>query len=440
MKNFIANLNNLKFFFISLVSTFLTFVINFFLLPVKPDYFICNNLKDYDFLNFNFQYPISCDQESYYSAIRDLSTLFNEGYVYQGRPLYILVNSVIANFLNISTFGSIDNFDNVIHVSIIIFHTIVISISGYLFFKIFEEKINKNYLNIFLVSFTFSVSPLFKWGSFDPSNQTLTLLVIMLMTYLYLNFPSNLSSRTSLLIGFLVLFHRTFIVGYILLWLLFFIEKKLNFKLKIIIKTIKQIFIALIPFLIYNLYIIVFQEQVPYDENSSHYGQFLWLPLYLFTSRRYEGGWHCMEIPQFIQCYLIDNFYLILYLLVPVCFIVLNLLTTKYEKFQELGGFIKFTFMMYLFYMFIGWYPPIRFSYYSVGHLIILLSIFFMFNQENKILKFLYIFSTYLYFIFLNHWNHPNTLDLNYGIYISFLLILFYVIYKIGYKKYEKSD
>jgi len=147
-----------------------------------------------------------------------------------------------------------------------------------------------------------------------------------------------------------------------------------------------------------------------------------------------------MEIPQFIQCYLIDNFYLILYLLVPVSFIVLNLLTTKYEKFQELSGFIKFTFMMYLFYMFIGWYPPIRFSYYSVGHLIILLSIFFMFNQENKILKFLYIFSIYLYFIFLNHWNHPNTLDLNYGIYISFLLILFYVIYKIGYKKYEKSD
>ena len=145
MKNFITKLNNLKFFFISLVSTFVTFVINFFLLPVKPDYFICNNLKDYDFQNYNFQYPISCDQESYYSAIRDLSTLFNEGYVYQGRPLYILINSAIANFLNISTFGSVDNFDNVIHVSIIIFHAIVISISGYLFFKIFEEKIKDNF-------------------------------------------------------------------------------------------------------------------------------------------------------------------------------------------------------------------------------------------------------------------------------------------------------
>lgn len=440
MKNLITKLNILKYFFISIFSIFITFIINFFLLPVNPDYFICNNLKNFEFKNYNFLYPISCDQESYYSAIRDLSTLFNEGYVYQGRPLYILTNSVIANILNIATFGSFDNFENIIHVSIIIFHTIVISISGYLFFKIFENKIKNNYLNIFLVTFTFSLSPLFKWGSFDPSNQTLTLLVIMLMTYLYLNFPSSISSRTSLLIGFLVLLHRTFIVGYILLWLLFFIEKKLNFKLKTIIKTIKQISITLIPFLIYNLYIIVFLEQVPYDENSSHYGQFLWFPLYLFTSRRYEGGWHCMEIPQFIQCYLVDNFYLFLYLLVPVCFIVLNLLSMKNKKFKELGGFVKFTFLMYLFYMFIGWYPPIRFSYYSVGHLIILLCIFFMFNQKNKILQFLYIISIYLYFIFLNHWNHPNTLNLNYGIYISFLLSLFYIIYKIGYKKYEKTD
>ena len=91
------NINTyIKFYFINLLNVGILFLINFVFKFIQPNYFICNNIKDYRFFSMDISYPISCDQESYYSAIRDLQTLFTEGYVYQGRPLFILINNFIS--------------------------------------------------------------------------------------------------------------------------------------------------------------------------------------------------------------------------------------------------------------------------------------------------------------------------------------------------------
>ena len=65
------------------------------------------------------------DQESYYSAIRNLSTLFSDGYVYQGRPLFIIVNNLISNFIDFISFNKITDFDIAIHISIILLNIFV---------------------------------------------------------------------------------------------------------------------------------------------------------------------------------------------------------------------------------------------------------------------------------------------------------------------------
>ena len=158
--------------------------------------------------------------------------------------------------------------------------------------------------------------------------------------------------------------------------------------------------ISILPFVLYNLYIFIFENQIPYDENSSHYGQFIWLPLYLFTSKRFEGGWHCMEIPNFLTCYLVDNVQLALYLIVPLLFVIITNPLKAYRNNLGLEKLIKFSALIYLFYSLIGWYPPIRFSYYSIGNLIILLNIFLLINYKDKLLKTLHLLSVLSFMIF----------------------------------------
>ena len=49
-------------------------------LVIEPNYFICNKLKLYELKistnSYSVFYPISCDQQPYYSAIYDLREMF----------------------------------------------------------------------------------------------------------------------------------------------------------------------------------------------------------------------------------------------------------------------------------------------------------------------------------------------------------------------------
>jgi len=58
-----------------------------------------------------------------------------------------------------------------------------------------------------------------------------------------------------------------------------------------------------------------------------------------------------------------------------------------------------------IFWAFIGWYPPIRFSYYSIGHLTIFLSILIFYELNNLLLKITYLTAYISFFILHNHYN-----------------------------------
>ena len=231
--------------------------------------------------------------------------------------MFIIVNNLISNFIDFISFNKITDFDIAIHISIILLNIFVVTVSSILFLKILNKDLSNNTFAYFLISLVLCASPLNKWGIFDPSNQLWTLLIITFNTYL-ITTKGKMNYKTSLLVGCLVLMHRIFIVGYTLVFLILLIEKILKFNVKDLSHIFKMLTISILPFVLYNLYIFIFENQIPYDENSSHYGQFIWLPLYLFTSKRFEGGWHCMEIPNFLTCYLVDNVQLALYLIVPL--------------------------------------------------------------------------------------------------------------------------
>jgi hypothetical protein len=417
---------------LSFIITSVVFFLNFIIQPVSPNYFICNNLFNYKIFNLTVSYPISCDQESYYSAIRDLSVLFNEGYVYQGRPLYIFLNS---NLLSILQSLSDSDLEVLTHISITITHTLVLIASSLIIMKILKIYIYSNIKTYILIYTMLILSPLYKWGTFDPSNQTFTLLIILLNVYLYLNYDKVIDPKTSLFIGLLVLIHRIFIVGYLLLFILLLLEKKYSFNFQNIVNFIKHLFISILPFLFYNIYIFIFQGQIPYDENSSHYGQFLWLPLYLFTDKRYEGGWHCMEPTTFIKCYLVDNLNLTFYLFVPLIIFLFNLLRDKSSNTIVISTLVKYVALVYIFYSFIGWYPPIRFSYYSLGHLVVVGNIYYLIKDNNRFSKSIHYLTLVLYYIFLNHWNNPNVVEFNFGVILSSICLVLYLIIKIYNKE-----
>ena len=411
------------------------FIFNFVIKIITPNYFICNNIADYKILNIQINYPISCDQESYYSAIRNIDTLFIEGYVYQGRPLFILIHNFLSKLIDAVTLFKIQDFDNVIHISIIVLNTVCIFVTIMLIIKVLNLESYINNINFISISLILTASPLFKWGVFDPSNQLWTAVIIMFFTNLLINNSINLSYRNSLIIGILVLIHRTFIIGYIMFFLLLLVEKKIEFSIKNLISIFKIMAVSLVPFIVYNLFIFLIEGQLAYDENSSYYGQFIWLPLLIFTTKRYEGGWHCMDIPDFVSCYLVDNTQLIIYMLLPIIFLLISHPLNLFKKDLIINQLVKFTFFMYLFYMFIGWYPPIRFSYYSIGNLFVIMNIYLLLKEKNNILKFLHTFSLLTYFIYLNHWNFEGIVDLNSGIYISYIILFIYGLVKLKFSR-----
>ena len=417
----------------SMLISSLLFTFNFIFRFIEPNYFICNKLKLYELKistnSYSVFYPISCDQQPYYSAIYDLREMFTEGFIYQGRPLYIFLNKVIFESLN-TIFNSVDD-EILVHIAINLFHLIVVSISSLIIYDLFALNKKNFYSTNFTIILFILLSPLFKWGSYDPANQTLTLLVLLFATYILKN--ESFTWKTAFVFGILSLAHRTFLIAaaIVLLHRIFKYKDFKNFKYY----TFN--FISLItPTILYNLFIIYLINDTPYDANSSYWGQFIWIIYYLFGNRRFEGLYHCMEIPEFISCYFADNIKLFYYLALPLILVILY--NKKFVENKSLKSNIYFfsyvTIFMYLFYLFIGWYPPIRFSYYSLGHYLIILVLILIINKEAFRFYNINLFSILLYFLFLNHWNSPEIVELNYPIVLSFVFVLISKIYSLRIK------
>lgn len=418
--NSITLKNMLIFFTYNTAIGLFLFLFLFVLQVINPDFYYCSELINYN-LNFNFIYPESCDQNFYFEGFIDFSNVFNEDFNYQSRPLYILLINLLYNLLKyIFDFGIFN-----LYISIFLSQILIISLSSILFYSVLNKSFNLLNINKFFLSIFMMLNPLVKWGSFDPSHQLLTILVIILNIWLVENNYFKLNYKFGLFFGFLVLLHREFLVSYFaLLVYKTYIE---NNKFKLFSINYFYLIFSLIPTLFYNLFISLFLGRSTYDANSEYWGQFIWIAYFLLGKKKYESEWHCVEIPDNFICYFRDNIETLVYLSIPFIIVLLNFKFFRVIRKYLLSLNIT-TLIIYLFWSLIGWYPPIRFSYYTIGNFVIFLNIILFFNTKNKILKSLQFLTYTSYCLYLNHWNYQNIIEINYGIMISIIFLIVYII------------
>jgi len=398
----------------------------------SPNYYICNELIDYTVnvlsTNVEFTYPKSCDQELYQRGFTNLQEVFAEDFNYQDRPLYILliafVNSGVKFFVGLFSFESI----NTTFLSTFLVQIGIAAISLVLIKKIYFKDEELSFTNSTLLPLILLISPLFKWGIFDPSHQLLTFLAILVSIY-FVQSSKTVNFNSSFLFGLLFLLHRSFLVTFA--WILLF---EIYSNRDHLIKDFKYkcCLFFLAPTVAYQIYIKLILGNNPYDANTEYWGQFIWIFDFLRGKINYQSEWHCVTIPGNFLCYIQDNFQLLLYLSVLILF-VLYFYFSQFRINKNFDESIKLTvsicLFLYIFWSFIGWYPPIRFSYYSLGHLIVLLFIKSIIMHKNNFGKFLITTSYIFYTLNLNHWNSPQTVEMNLFMYFSIVLFFIYVLY-----------
>lgn len=409
------------------VLAFILFYLIFVKQVIPVDYVFCSELKSYS-EPFRFVFPQSCDQNYYFSGFYKLSNIFMEDFNYQERPLYIVLVFLIKKVLDIFFQDSI----LLMYLAISLSQVFITSVCVYLLNEILIRKniIKKNYF--FTISLFIIFNPLFKWGIFDPSHQLLTLLVILVAVLLSEIKLVQFNFSKSFLFGILFLLHREFLIAFV--YMLLFHEYKKNKKVTFINKYYLNFLYSYIPSLIYQFVIRVVLGLEPYDANTEYWGQFIWIAYFLLGIKKYDSEWHCVSIPENFICYITDFSKLIYYLIVPVILLMAFFIMKKNID-SNLVGF-RIVVFLFIFWSFIGWYPPIRFNYYSFGLFIIINSIVVYFLINNIVTKYLYILTYIFYCFYLNHWNYENVLQINTGIKISFLFLLLYII---SLKFYEKK-
>ena len=136
-----------------------------------------------------------------------------------------------------------------------------------------------------------------------------------------------------------------------------------------------------IPVIFYYTSIFIFSGF--YDHQAEDWRQFIWVLDFLQGKETLQSGYFCQSPKLALKCYTNDIVMLAKYLATPalVClaYIFSNFKTFSKPLNKVLGSSIVFTLIINLFWLFIGWYPPIRFSYYGFGNLVIFISILIFF-------------------------------------------------------------
>tara|TARA_B100001996_G_scaffold176164_1_gene134483 strand:+ start:198 stop:1358 length:1161 start_codon:yes stop_codon:yes gene_type:complete len=383
-------------------------------------------------------YPVSCDQNEYFSGFKDFEFIILTDHAYQQRPLYIflvyilnLLFSPLFSLLNINeTFG--------ILISVFLIHSFVLNYSLLLIMKLINIKKIK-YFDLFFIVILNLLHPMAKWEIFEANNWMFTLLQIVLPVYLMKGY-GKLTPNIAFVFGLLFLIHRGMIVSFLTYIFLVYAYKE---RIKIV-NIIKNLLIFTFPFALYRGYFII-NNLKPFDTNTENFRQFVWIIDY-FTwggDRKY-GEYFCQRIPGFIKCYFDGTINLINYMSVPfiisiICLVVL------YKKNNKHFQWTIITFLsLYSFWSLTGWYP-MRFIYYSLGVLINFLLIYGYFKlNKNYLSKALYSLPLITYFSFLTMWNNPDPdkyIDDQYIYYSLFILFIYFLYnYKFIYRNISKKS
>ena len=414
----------------------LMYIFLFILYPENSSYFECNQLTEIKKFGVIFNIPISCDLDLYLVGVNDFASIHTFDYNYQTRPIYILYMSMFYHFFELF----ISNLDLLGLFAFSIGHIIIATSCVVIFLKTLDElKIQYN-KKVYLIVLFFGVSPILKWGVFDAAHQTLTLLQFTLTFYFLIKKEKSTSEIVvwSFIIGLLALSNMTFLIC-----LLFLFYVKINRPSKFVVNfsliSISTI-LTLIPLIAWDRYISS-QGFTPYNAAVEYWKQFIWIKDYILAG--YENinfdldrsEYYCMSIPLFLKCYLSD-FMRSVYFLSPIIYLcILNFKYNWNNILYKLKGIYFNLFFIYItlfvFWSFIGWYPPLRFNLYSLSYFVLFIFIVQILQIQDKV-DILFSCSIYLiYFLFLNHWNYIDILNINLGIIISLAILIIYTIKKI---------
>ncbi len=426
-----------KILFSSLFIGLFLYITLFILLKDTSNFYICVDIQNLDLhinsFKFQLNYPVSCDQSNYYMGFENMNNIITSyEHPYQNRPLYILFVSIISKFLNImlSIFNIEINF--LLQLSTFIVQVFIVSI-GILLILLSLNIYNLKFLKLLPLCGIVYLNPLIKWGIFVPSHQLLTFVVIASGLYILSSRCNYSLLKISIIFGILFLAHRAFLLIYFLYIFREFLKKEEKFSY--ILENIKFLLIFILPNIFYLLY-IRFLGYEPYDAATQYWGQFIWIGYYLIGIVKHSGQWYCQTVPENFICYFTDTLKTIFYMGIPILFSLFNFivfgnpLKRKNKEFQV--NLILIIIILFTFWAFIGWYPPLRFNLYSIGNgLMIVLLVQFIYLNKN-IEKILFFFSLVFYFLFLNHWNYENIIYIQPSYFLSILIMA--IFYIVGYR------
>ena len=431
------------FLFVTFLSNLTIYLVQFYYFKESAEYFLCTKLINYDTSIFSRQlnliYPESCDLKVYAEGITNFLSFYNiEEYVYLDRPLfifYIFFFYTILNFIfSALSFSSL----TIIKGSFFLGQLILTGLVCILLFRILnicKLVIGKEF---YILPVLVSLSPMFKWHIFESTSMTFTFLIFLIGIYICLD-EVNLNLNTYFLAsGLLFLIHRSSLLILVLFFVYKLYKKEFN----------KKIFYNLIFFFtpIFLYYISIFLFSNYSDHQAQGYRQFIWIIDYLQGKETMTNEYFCQSPQLAIKCYLKDLINLFYYLAIPSIF-SFSYIALKFKKFSKevknlIFTAILFTAIINFFWLFIGWYPPIRFSYYGYGNLIIFLLIYTYFSMEVSSAKALFLLAYFFYFITLNHWNNPEIIIYTSFIRIAILFFLSSLVMEFASnsQKYFNSD
>ena len=441
IKNIIISKISVVEFLILLLYTFIItlifYVFQFIIFKEYSEFVLCNeiiNVSTQIFNNLTIPLPISCDFSDYVVGIQNPLDITTQKHPYQFRIIYFAFLSLVNKIVNFFIAKSIFNVFMTIVIGQILILILTTTVSNTLFDFNFKNSLSSK----LLISTILLFNPLFKFGLFDPSHQTLSFFSFILSFYLLKNHKKLLNQNIYLLcigLGILYLANKVFAINFFILLIIYFLHKKIDV-VDFIFKYFSRMIIAfLIPNYLYTFY-FKFNNLRIYDSVTETWGHFIWVKYYLFGDQMHAGEWYCHNIPDNFICYFQDSFQAIQYISIPLVtafFLLypnikkLNLSKFNLDKVNFVNSLFIVSIIYYVFWSFIGWYPPLRFNLYTF--LPVIYIIFLKLISSSKDSRFILISIYILYFSQVKHWNNLEIFDINL-IFITSILFLVLLIYK----------
>jgi hypothetical protein len=407
--------------FVEVISVYLSYKRLF-------DYEQCTNILEREFHLFgkfsSLNYPEMCDESYYFHGFQWVHHIYQNGFVYQDRPMYLFLGFAIYNFIFVLKTLIGYSFDptSLLLLSTLIYQLFIINFTSYALVKMFSKKFDRLFFLIFFLIIVFSFE--IRRYLFLPSSSNFYFLIFTLSLY---------SIKTKKLNGFmygcLITISGYGIIGYIyqLIPKLF----KLKNNLKDILKNTTLIFVPTIFFEILRILMGLFKGPgygVRYIYNAEFYQQFIWF----FKSLFYENfipATPCQEVTKFLNCYLTETKYFLNIMLFPTILFAVFVFFHKYKVVRffdvDVKNLFLFTIFSYFFILFQGIYS-FRIIYYSLGFLLLIYFCIFFKSINNPLAGILFAILMGIYNLSRSSWAAFN---LNLTFYEwSLLFLIFFLL------------